>query len=358
MSLSLIHRSPIDHPRSQIAQMGRIPSRTVLPHRMSSQNRKSQKRSSPARSKLQAKKYRVDDPELRRAVRARCEREFRDLFKQPWSELRVFADLGVKDKALGIEKDARAISSELVALLGRLHAWEGRARSLRKNGRSVLTATTFLLRFVDEVPRSRRARLAELDPNGLSTRQWLVRRLTRPRFGRLPLENPRPREHPDTAAADLRLRQLTARDLAIISLLLGNFPQPKDQKMLTVDQVITMERKAMHKAMVDVAARPAARLSHFFDRYNITSFAFLAKTNPTLRSDVKGVVAGANISADVPDGTDKTALVATFVTTGAEVTIDGVVQVSGKTKNDFSRSVMYVVSDGVDTSRTYTVTVT
>jgi hypothetical protein len=53
-----------------------------------------------------------------------------------------------------------------------------------------------------------------------------------------------------------------------------------------------------------------------------------------------------------------TALVATFATTGASVTVGGTLQSSGITPNDFTAAVTYVVTAADTTTKTYTVTVT
>ncbi len=64
------------------------------------------------------------------------------------------------------------------------------------------------------------------------------------------------------------------------------------------------------------------------------------------------------ISVEVPYGTDVSALVATFETTGATVEACSTVQVSGSTPNDFTTRVDYLVTAADGTSVTYTVTVT
>ena len=63
------------------------------------------------------------------------------------------------------------------------------------------------------------------------------------------------------------------------------------------------------------------------------------------------------ISVTVPTGTDVTALVATFTTTGSKVDINGTKQTSGATAHNFTSPVVYTVT-GVDaTTQDYTVTV-
>ncbi|MFC2152123.1 beta strand repeat-containing protein, partial [Bacteroidota bacterium] len=74
------------------------------------------------------------------------------------------------------------------------------------------------------------------------------------------------------------------------------------------------------------------------DVKDITSFSFAALS-------VDGVIteADSTIAVTVPFGTDVTALVATFATTGQEVKVDATTQVSGTTPNDFTNPVIYTV---------------
>jgi outer membrane protein assembly factor BamB len=59
----------------------------------------------------------------------------------------------------------------------------------------------------------------------------------------------------------------------------------------------------------------------------------------------------------VPNGTNVTALVATFQTTGATVKVGSIIQVSGTTPNDFTSPVQYAVTAADGSTATYTVTV-
>ncbi len=68
--------------------------------------------------------------------------------------------------------------------------------------------------------------------------------------------------------------------------------------------------------------------------------------------------AAKTIAVTVPNGTDVTALPATFSTTGGSVTVGGVTQVSGTTTNDFTAPVDFTVTAADGSSATYTVTVT
>jgi hypothetical protein len=64
------------------------------------------------------------------------------------------------------------------------------------------------------------------------------------------------------------------------------------------------------------------------------------------------------ISITVPYGTDISGLIATFTSTGASVMVDGTVQVSGITANDFTNPVIYTVTAGDGSTTQYTVTLT
>ena len=64
------------------------------------------------------------------------------------------------------------------------------------------------------------------------------------------------------------------------------------------------------------------------------------------------------IAVTVPFGTNVTALVATFTTTGASVKLGAAVQTSGTTANDFTSPVVYTVNAADNTTASYTVVVT
>ncbi len=64
------------------------------------------------------------------------------------------------------------------------------------------------------------------------------------------------------------------------------------------------------------------------------------------------------IVVNPPFGTDVTALVATFTTTGVAVKVGAVVEVSGTTANNFTQPVVYTVTAADGSSVSYTVTVT
>ena len=64
-----------------------------------------------------------------------------------------------------------------------------------------------------------------------------------------------------------------------------------------------------------------------------------------------------SIIVSMPSGSAVTALVATFTSTGAGVSVGGVAQTSGMTVNDFSNPVIYTVSAADGTTANYTVTI-
>ena len=87
----------------------------------------------------------------------------------------------------------------------------------------------------------------------------------------------------------------------------------------------------------------------------ITSFNFLAEDNPVLAQNLETEISGTDITADVPEGTDISGLVATFNYIGVSIKVDGTEQESGVTANDFRESVQYVVASNDGGTVTYTV---
>jgi len=74
--------------------------------------------------------------------------------------------------------------------------------------------------------------------------------------------------------------------------------------------------------------------------------------------NISGVITGQNIAVIVPSGTDVTALITSFITTGVNVTVGGVTQTSTATPNDFTSPVIYTVIAADGSSSSYTITVT
>lgn len=85
----------------------------------------------------------------------------------------------------------------------------------------------------------------------------------------------------------------------------------------------------------------------------ITAFSF---TNPAATCIIND--GAKTISVNVPYGTNVTALVATYTTTGASVKIGSSVQTSGTTPNDFTNSIGYIVTAADGTTALYTASVT
>lgn len=92
----------------------------------------------------------------------------------------------------------------------------------------------------------------------------------------------------------------------------------------------------------------------------LLTFGFLEANNPSvIDADYQGVISGEAVTVTMPEFADKSSLVATFTTAeGNIVTVGGVTQVSGASKNDFSVPVDFIVSsaDGKQNKK-YTVTV-
>jgi len=101
---------------------------------------------------------------------------------------------------------------------------------------------------------------------------------------------------------------------------------------------------AQYAATVTIAANSAKAITSF-------SFANPASTG-FINENAK------TISVNVPYGTNVTALIATFTTSGAEVTVGNIVQVSGTTQNNFTSPVVYTVTAADSSTTQYTVTVT
>lgn len=94
----------------------------------------------------------------------------------------------------------------------------------------------------------------------------------------------------------------------------------------------------------------------------ISAFSFTKSLNPALVSDVELKILSAEktyvhtIEGNIPCWLDNLKLIATF-TSGNPVKVNGIVQESGKTVNDFSRPVEYTVLTNEGTLLTYTVEV-
>jgi hypothetical protein len=87
----------------------------------------------------------------------------------------------------------------------------------------------------------------------------------------------------------------------------------------------------------------------------ITSFGFKQGINATVGTDVMVTYPGQEINIVLPYGSVLTALKATFEITGDKVTVNGIVQESGVTQNDFSADVIYRVTAQDGSYNDYTV---
>ena len=74
------------------------------------------------------------------------------------------------------------------------------------------------------------------------------------------------------------------------------------------------------------------------------SFKFLSKNNTALDATVVEEIDVDTITLKVPYGTDKTSLVPSFETNGADVIVNNILQISGVTPKDFSDTVVYTVT--------------
>lgn len=107
---------------------------------------------------------------------------------------------------------------------------------------------------------------------------------------------------------------------------------------------------------VDWNGNEASAKCTLYPPKQITSFMFKA-AEISHSQDAVGAIDESTITVEVPGGTDRSALRATFEYLGVGVFVDGAPQSSGSTVNDFSSSVQYTVQANDSTSKMYTVTV-
>ena len=97
--------------------------------------------------------------------------------------------------------------------------------------------------------------------------------------------------------------------------------------------------------------------------YTVIVTVALSSAKAITAFSLAGVVGTINetaktIAVTMPFGTDVTALVATFTTTGASVKVGSTLQISGTTANNFTSPVTYTVTAADDSTQDYTVVVT
>lgn len=73
---------------------------------------------------------------------------------------------------------------------------------------------------------------------------------------------------------------------------------------------------------------------------------------------ISGIITGQNIAVILPYGTNTNSLIATFTTTGINITVNNIPQVSEITPNDFTNPVIYKVTAADGSTTNYTVSVT
>lgn len=120
----------------------------------------------------------------------------------------------------------------------------------------------------------------------------------------------------------------------------------------SVTYSVTAEDASVQDYTVTVAITPPKTTKA------LTAFSFTTLENTALSSNVEGTISGDHISALFPYGTDVTALIATFMTTGVSVAVGSNVQANGITANDFSEDLVYIVTAEDGTTQEYVVTTT
>ena len=138
------------------------------------------------------------------------------------------------------------------------------------------------------------------------------------------------------------------------------------KETLTLDHIVNNQPTAFSTGISDVFSMNGSEESKTvtiimdgsFSSKAITSFSFKAENNTALSADIDGIISDTDISLTVPFGTDITALVASFTTSGHSVSLGTTVQVADSTANDFSEPGVYTVTAADGTTQDYTVTVT
>lgn len=89
----------------------------------------------------------------------------------------------------------------------------------------------------------------------------------------------------------------------------------------------------------------------------IVAFSFLGADNSSLDTDATGTISGTEIEVDLPFGKARSGLIASFTSTGANVTVGSVPQKSRITANNFSDPLIYTVEAEDGSLASYTVKV-
>ncbi|MCP4135355.1 MAG: hypothetical protein GY754_30580 [bacterium] len=106
-----------------------------------------------------------------------------------------------------------------------------------------------------------------------------------------------------------------------------------------------------------LAGRGSSDIPNKSGSKTIESFSFEAEKNESLAKDIHVFISGTEITAVVPYKTSPAALKATFQISGISLTVNGMEQESGVTENDFSSSLVYIVTAENNSTKTYRVRV-
>lgn len=88
---------------------------------------------------------------------------------------------------------------------------------------------------------------------------------------------------------------------------------------------------------------------------DLTSFTFTKALNPGLWNDIETVIENDTVYAHTLVGTDLSGLIPVFLSEGATVSVDGVEQASGKSRQDFTGLVKYTVTAENGDPHTYVI---
>jgi hypothetical protein len=93
------------------------------------------------------------------------------------------------------------------------------------------------------------------------------------------------------------------------------------------------------------------------DAKEIRFFMFTQDANPQLPSDFYATITDNHITVTLPHGTDRSSLIASFVSTGRNVSVNNITQRSNITTNDYSKILVYQVTAADESKAEYSVIV-
>ena len=120
--------------------------------------------------------------------------------------------------------------------------------------------------------------------------------------------------------------------------------------------IITSTATPLHIEQGDTVLNPVTILVNSSNESEISGTDSKSITSFSLNGTI-GSIVGTNISITLSYGTDVNSLVASYITNGNSVTVNGVTQIDGQTADNFSHPVIYTVQAQDGSTQNYTVSV-